>query len=67
MSDTSVFPVPAELAKSAWVDDDKYVEMYKESVEDPDGFWGEHGKRIDWMTPYTQVKDTNFNTDRFLA
>ena len=34
--------------------------MYRQSVEDPDGFWGEHGKRLDWMTPYTTVKNTSY-------
>ena len=60
MSEAEVFPVPAELAKSAWVDNDTYLEMYQASVTDPDAFWGEHGKRIDWIKPYTKVKDVNF-------
>src|SRR3712207_2632697 len=34
--------------------------MYRHSVEDPDGFWGEHGRRIDWIKPYTKVKNTSF-------
>ena len=42
------------------VDDAKYKEMYKASVDDPEKFWGEHGKRIDWMTPYSKVKNTSF-------
>lgn len=42
------------------VDDAKYQEMYKASVADPDAFWAEHGKRIDWSTPFTKVKDTSF-------
>ncbi|GLS46198.1 acetate--CoA ligase [Methylobacterium brachythecii] len=42
------------------VDDAKYQEMYKASVADPDTFWAEHGKRIDWSTPFTKVKDTSF-------
>jgi acetyl-CoA synthetase len=37
--------------------------MYKRSVEDPEGFWGEHGKRIDWFKPYTKVKDTSYAHD----
>ncbi len=44
----------------ALVDDAKYREMYQASVTDPDAFWSEHGKRIDWMTPYTRVKNTSF-------
>ena len=34
--------------------------MYERSVKDPDGFWGEHGKRIDWIKPYTKVKNTTY-------
>ena len=61
MTDSKVFPVSDALAKEAWADNAKYLEMYKQSVEDADGFWGEHGKRIDWIKPFTQVKDVNFN------
>jgi acetyl-CoA synthetase len=57
----SVFPVPAEVAAGAHVDNAKYLEMYKRSVEDPDGFWGEHGKRVDWIKPYTKVKNTSYD------
>jgi len=57
----SVFPVPEEWAQRAFVDDAKYKEMYQRSVEDPDGFWGEHGKRIDWIKPFSKVKDTSYD------
>lgn len=60
MSDKT-YPVSAEWASRAWIDDAKYQEMYKQSVEDPAGFWGEAGKRIDWMKPYTKVKNTSFD------
>ncbi len=63
MSDNKLFPVPADWAKSAFADNAEYLAMYKRSVEDPDGFWGEHGKRIDWIKPYTKVKDTSFEGD----
>ena len=59
MSDT-VYPVPAEWAARAWVDDAKYQEMYERSMSDPEGFWGEMGQRLDWMKPYTTVKNTSF-------
>ncbi|NVJ91212.1 MAG: acetate--CoA ligase, partial [Methylocystaceae bacterium] len=59
MSD--IYPVNPELAAKAHVDNDKYLEMYKQSVEDPDAFWGEHGKRIDWFKPYTKVKNSSFD------
>ena len=61
MSESHVFPVPDELAKSAWADNEKYLEMYKQSVEDPEGFWGEQGKRLDWIKPYTKVKNVNYD------
>ena len=37
--------------------------MYEQSVKDPEAFWGEHGKRLDWMRPYTHVKDVSFTGD----
>eukprot|EP00003_Mantamonas_plastica_P006916 TRINITY_DN15724_c0_g1_i1.p1 TRINITY_DN15724_c0_g1~~TRINITY_DN15724_c0_g1_i1.p1 ORF type:complete len:660 (+),score=135.15 TRINITY_DN15724_c0_g1_i1:95-2074(+) len=57
----NVYPVPGDIAKSALIDKSKYDAMYKQSVEDPDGFWGEHGKRIDWIKPYTKVKNVSFD------
>ena len=63
MSMSHVFPVPAPLAKSAWCDDAKYKAMYERSVKDPEGFWAEHGKRIDWIKPYTKIKDVSYTGD----
>jgi acetyl-CoA synthetase len=59
MSD-KLYPVSADWAKRAWIDDAKYREMYDASVKDPDAFWGEHGKRIDWIQPYTKVRNTSY-------
>ena len=56
-----VYAVPVEWQSRAWIDDAKYKEMYKRSVEDPDKFWGEVGKRIDWIKPYTRVKNTSYD------
>ncbi|EKV26925.1 Acetyl-coenzyme A synthetase [Caenispirillum salinarum AK4] len=61
MSDANVFPVVEEIAKTAWVDDAKYKEMYEQSIKDPDGFWAEHGKRIDWIKPFTKVRDVSYD------
>ncbi|MDR3518915.1 MAG: acetate--CoA ligase [Azospirillaceae bacterium] len=60
MSAPNVFPVPEAIAKSAYVDADRYQQLYHQSVTDPEGFWGEHGKRIDWIKPFTQVRDVSF-------
>ncbi len=60
MSDKS-YPVPSAWASRAWLDDAKYEALYKRSVDDPNGFWGEIGRRLDWIKPYTKVKDTSFD------
>ncbi|MBE1292922.1 MAG: hypothetical protein GJ677_10570, partial [Rhodobacteraceae bacterium] len=57
MSD-STFPPSKELAENAIITADKYQEMYAASVSDPEGFWREHGQRVDWIKPYTKVKNT---------
>jgi acetyl-CoA synthetase len=63
MSEDLTFEVPAEVRANALVDDAKYQEMYAASINDPDAFWGEHGQRLDWMTPYTKVKNTHYGKD----
>jgi acetyl-CoA synthetase len=63
MSDETIYPVPDEWANKAWVDNDKYLEMYQRSIDDPEGFWGEMGQRINWMKPYTQIKDVSYAKD----
>ena len=61
MSDKA-YPVTPEWASRAWLDDAKYQALYARSVADPEGFWGESGRRIDWIRPYTKVKNTSFDT-----
>jgi acetyl-CoA synthetase len=62
-SDTSLFPVSDDWAKRAWVDEPRYRAMYERSVQDPDGFWAEHGQRVDWIKPFTKVKNTSYTGD----
>jgi acetyl-CoA synthetase len=62
MSD-KVYPVSAEWAERAHIDKALYEKMYQASIDDPEAFWGEHGKRIDWFTPYTKVKNTHYGKD----
>ncbi|MBH0028063.1 acetate--CoA ligase [Pseudoalteromonas sp. SWN29] len=57
----SIYPVPAHIKDATLVDKNKYNTLYKQSIDDPEGFWGEHGKRLDWSTPYTKVKNTSFD------
>ena len=63
MQNDQIFPVSTEVAKSAWIDNDTYLKMYQASVNDAEAFWGEHGKRIDWIKPYTKVKDVDYRGD----
>ncbi|MBX3493306.1 MAG: acetate--CoA ligase [Parvibaculum sp.] len=61
MSD-EIFPVPAEWKKRAIVGAEEYRNMYEASVNDPENFWRREGLRIDWMKPYTKIKNTSFDT-----
>ena len=61
MTDKTLFPVPAEWAKKAWCNEAAYADMYRRSIDDPEGFWREHGKRLDWIKPYTKIKDVSFD------
>ncbi len=61
MSDIKVHPVNPAFAATAHIDNAKYQAMYDQSVNDPEAFWGEQGKRLDWFTPYTRVKNTSFD------
>ncbi len=55
-----LYKVPEDWQAQAYVDDARYRDMYAQSVRDPEGFWGDHGKRIDWIKPYSWVKHTSF-------
>jgi len=58
-----IYPIPGDLASKAWVDGPAYEAMYRQSVDDNEGFWAEQGQRVDWITPYSKVKDVSFNRE----
>ena len=61
MSDVKVYPVPAEAAAHAWINNDQYLAMYKRSVEDPEGFWAEQADQfITWSKRWDKVLDWDF-------
>lgn len=60
-----VYPVPAEWAEAALIDEARYVAMYQRSVDDPDTFWRGEAQRIDWIKPFTRVKNTSFHEADF--
>ena len=59
MSD-KVYPVNPKWAERALISDAQYQTDYARSVKDPAGFWGDAGKRLDWIKPYSKVKNTSF-------
>jgi acetyl-CoA synthetase len=56
-----IYDVPAEWAKRAYIDNAKYEAMYAQSIKDPNGFWAEQAKRVDWIKPFTVVKNTSYD------
>ena len=59
MSD-KMYPPSADFIANAHINKDKYDAMYAASINDPEAFWAEHGKRVDWMTPFTKVKNVSY-------
>ncbi|EPA8653991.1 acetate--CoA ligase [Photobacterium damselae] len=61
MSEAHIFPVNAQLANQAHINDEQYRELYQQSIINPEGFWREQGKILDWITPYSKVKNTSYD------
>ncbi|WP_417480812.1 acetate--CoA ligase [Maricaulis sp.] len=61
--DPTVYPVTEANKRSTLVNAERYAQMYRQSVEDPDAFWRQEAARLDWMTPFTQVEDTSWDKD----
>lgn len=59
--ESKLYPVPADFATQANLNPETYRQMYADSIADPEGFWGEQGRRLDWMTPYTKVKNVSWD------
>ncbi|HDY7818132.1 acetate--CoA ligase [Vibrio sp. IRLE0018] len=62
MSEANIYPVKENIKAHTHADNDTYLAMYQQSVTDPEGFWSEHGKIVDWIKPFTKVKQTSFDT-----
>jgi len=64
MADSNtIFPVPAAMARNAWIDEVGYAQRYAWSLKDPDGFWRDEAKRLHWMKPFTKVRNASFTGD----
>jgi len=62
MSENNVYPVSAALAEKSLLTNEQYLADYAASISDPDVFWGEKGKIIDWIKPYTKVKNSSYDS-----
>ncbi|WP_196138420.1 acetate--CoA ligase [Aliikangiella sp. G2MR2-5] len=60
---SKVYPVNAVFKEKAYLNESQYREMYQHSIEDNEGFWREQGSRLDWIKPFTQVKDVSYDKD----
>ena len=63
MSESKTYPVTESLKASAWIDEETYFKEYERSLNDPEDFWAEQGNRLDWIRPFTRVKDVSFSGD----
>jgi len=57
---SGTYPASADFVAQAHIDASTYEAMYAESMNNSEAFWAEHGKRLDWMTPFTKVKNVSF-------
>ncbi|ELN4658984.1 acetate--CoA ligase [Escherichia coli] len=65
MNMKEVYPVPEEFKKTARTNEAEYFERYQQSIEHPEDFWAEQAHKLEWITPFTQVKNTNFDKENF--
>ena len=63
MKSNNIYKPNSDIVKNSHVDSLKYEKMYKESITNPDKFWGIHGKRIDWIKPYTKISNVSYNKE----
>ena len=61
MTEQSLIKVTDEVKRTALIDNEKYLLEYERSINDPENVWAEHGQRIDWIKPYTRIKDVSYS------
>ena len=65
MSDNKIFKVNAEWSKNALINAHQYESDYTKSFDNNEEFWKDQGNRIDWITPYSKVKDVSYQQKDF--
>ncbi len=63
MSESKIYPVPESIRQRALIDEQGYDERYAASISNPEAFWRKEAQRIDWIEPFTEVKDVSFARD----
>lgn len=63
MSDIKTYPVNEYFTQRALLNEEQYKAMYQASIDDPESFWAEHGKRIEWIKSYSKIKDVSYVHD----
>ena len=56
-----IYPPSADFVANAKINKANYDNMYAQSISNPDHFWSEHGKRVDWIKPYSKIKDVDYS------
>ena len=64
MSD--IYKTPSNYASEVLVDKEEYAKMYNESINDSEGFWEKHSKRINWIKPYSKIKDVKYRKKKLV-
>ena len=62
MPNRNLIPISA-TAKIGKIGEQDYFRMYRESLADPERFWGEQGRRLDWIKPYSKAMNASFTGD----
>jgi len=63
MSDINLYKPSSNIVENSHVNHEVYEKMYEESINSPSIFWAKHGKRIDWIKPYSKVNEVSYNKD----
>ena len=60
-----IYPVPEGFKRTARTNENEYFKRYQQSIENPDEFWAEQANKLEWIKPFTQVKNTSFDPENF--
>ena len=63
MTNKDLYEPSSDIIKNSHANKAEYERMYEESITSPEKFWEKHGKRIDWMKPYTKIRDVSYNKE----